>query len=141
MLSRKRKSPVWDHFTKTSKDMAKCNYCPSPKGDISNKSGVTTNMKNHLRSHHVSIFLNMQNAAAAGDTDNSRDNEESVDEDGLLADVDVRSPTPSPGPGRGLSPSPSTSAGDNNATTNVSGQGQGGSSAFSPPPSPAVPKR
>ncbi|KAK3917146.1 E3 SUMO-protein ligase ZBED1 [Frankliniella fusca] len=140
---RSKPSAVWQHFKKSGKDVAKCNYCQGSKALVSHKHSNTTNLRNHLKNHHFPIFLKLgQETGGGGDEDS--DNEQEIDEENLLLDVEVRSPdTGGAGPSSSsastsrLSPSESPSR---SSVTSESESAANASAPFSPPISPA-PKR
>lgn len=50
----KKRSNVWNHFTLTNGNMAKCNYCNEKK---SFSGGSTGNLLRHMKTKHVTVPL------------------------------------------------------------------------------------
>lgn len=50
----KKRSNVWNHFTLTNGNMAKCNYCNEKK---SFSGGSTGNLLRHIKTKHVTVPL------------------------------------------------------------------------------------
>lgn len=53
-LTYKKRSCVWNHFTLTTDNMAKCNYCSEKK---SFTGGSTGNLLRHIKTKHVTVPL------------------------------------------------------------------------------------
>ncbi|KAK3909861.1 E3 SUMO-protein ligase ZBED1 [Frankliniella fusca] len=125
----KRVSPVWTHFKKVARELAKCNYCPDARAEVQNKNSNTTNLINHLKNHHFPISLKMVQESDSGTPTggDSYDSEGSVDVDeaGLLSEIVVPTQSPSPASAygdnsdSGSDRAPSTSMSTTNCSTST----------------------
>lgn len=55
MSGSQKRSDIWNYFTITTKDKAKCTLCNTV---YSYKGGTTSNLKKHLSSKHPTIIVN-----------------------------------------------------------------------------------
>lgn len=99
-------------------------------------------MTNHLRNKHLPFYLKMnaeKDARASGVIE--EDAEGTVEEDGLLADIEVRSPSPSASSVTGGTSVQRSSSRLSDNGGDSAAASSGTASVFSPPPSPAGSKR
>ena len=83
-----KRSLVWDYFTGITKDLASCNACGR---EISTGTGSTSGLSNHLKTHHVEMYHELQEkklAKASGSDLPTLDAENNIDYDGSSRSAD-----------------------------------------------------